>query len=124
MVLMTINIPGRGPYALTFTLPQVSRLRRITTLSLASFFTTLWIASPGFLPWAVVSLMHVTVGFVIPFGVGWVTLLLAERRVRKDLRTASEIAASDRHPSARLGAIRVRAAEREQRIVLEGEVVR
>lgn len=113
-----------GRHDVSVRLPEVSRVRLITTASLATFFTALWIAAPWLLPFAVLSPRLVLCGVTIPFGCGYVTLLLAEGRIKKDLRKASEIAADHRHPSARLGQAQVAMAERQPRgPVLEGEVL-
>jgi len=71
--------------------PQVGRKRAIFTVVLSVIATVLWIAAPAYLPWATVSVLHVVEGITLPAAVGWVTLLLMERRIVRDLRPA------DRH---------------------------
>lgn len=77
----------------TIELPKVGRRRLVGAGVLCSTATTLWIAAPAYLPWAVVSPMHVVEGFMIPLGVAFVTLLLMERRIARELKPA------DRRPS-------------------------
>lgn len=69
----------------TFELPQVGRRRLVATYVLCSIATALWIygAVQRCAPSAV--RLHIIVAFTIPFGVGWVTLLLMERRISKDM---------------------------------------
>lgn len=74
---------------ITIEFPQVGRRRLVGTGALCSAATTLWIAAPAYLPFAVVSLQHVVVGVLVPFGVGWVTLLLMERRIVRELQPAA-----------------------------------
>lgn len=72
----------------TLEFPQVGRRRLVTTAVLCATATVLWIAAPiiapDFLPSADVTWMHVAVGFGVPAGVGWVTLLLMERRILRE----------------------------------------
>jgi hypothetical protein len=58
-----------------------------TTLFRARQFagTTLWLAAPAYLPGADVSAVMVLAGIGLPWSVGWVTLLLMERRILRDL---------------------------------------
>lgn len=77
-------------------LPAVGRKRLIATVSLAAAASALWIGAPAYLPGASVSGLHVLEGLAIPFNVGWVTLLLMERRIiRDDRRVAREIPAEN-----------------------------
>lgn len=71
----------------TIGLPEVSRARLITTSVLASSASVLWLGSAGLLPFAELDAKVATAG-LLPYGVGWVTLLLAERRAKRDLRRA------------------------------------
>lgn len=82
---MALTIARVGAYDLTLPKPQVSTARMVTTTSLASTFSTLWIASPALLPFADVSAKLAVSGLLIPFGVGYVSLLLAEWRAGRDL---------------------------------------
>jgi hypothetical protein len=66
-------------------LPAVGRKRLICAGSMASTATTLWLAVPACLPGADVSAVMVLAGFGIPWSVAWVTLLLMERRILRDL---------------------------------------
>jgi hypothetical protein len=73
---------------ITIDFPRASRLRLITTSSMASTATSLWIAAPAYLPFADMTPKLVGIGFLIPFGVGYFSLFFAERRARRDLRPA------------------------------------
>lgn len=75
---------------ITLDFPRPTRLRLITTSSMASTATGLWIAAPTYLPFAEMTPRLVGIGFLVPFGVGFFTLLLAELRARQDLRPATE----------------------------------
>lgn len=86
---VTVNVPKVGVFDVEIRLPEVSRARMVTTTSLASVFTGLWIGAPAFLPFAEVDAKLALCGFAVPFGVGYVTLLLAERRARRDLTAAA-----------------------------------
>jgi hypothetical protein len=125
-----------GRFEVSVRLPQVSRVRLVTTLSLASAFTTLWIGAPAYLPFASVDAKLALAGIAIPFGVGYVSLLLAEWRIRRELLRASLLAdRGELDPSAQVGQVLVGAAEIETvpvifvtparpGDVIEGEVVR
>jgi heme O synthase-like polyprenyltransferase len=69
----------------TFELPQVGRRRLVCLGVLCGTGTALWIY--GAVQQSAPSLMwlHVVTGVAVPFGVGWVTLLLMERRISKDM---------------------------------------
>jgi hypothetical protein len=73
---------------ITIEVPQVGRKRLVGAAVLCATATVLWIAAPAYLPFAVVSWQLVVVGVAIPFGVGYVTLLLMERRILRDLTPA------------------------------------
>jgi hypothetical protein len=75
---------------LTVEIPSVGGKRLAATISLASTATALWIGAPAYLPFAVVSWQLVVVGFLIPFSVGWVTLLLMERRIVQEAQSAKQ----------------------------------
>jgi hypothetical protein len=84
-----------------FEFPKVGRKRLICTIVLSSVATVLWIAAPSVLPliapwqlpFATVTWMHVVEGIAIPFGVGWVTLLLMEERIVDERRVAAQVRA-------------------------------
>jgi heme O synthase-like polyprenyltransferase len=69
----------------TIEFPQVGRKRLVCLGVLCGTAAALWIY--GAVQLAAPSLMwlHVLVGVAVPFGVGWVTLLLMERRISKDM---------------------------------------
>jgi len=77
-------------FKVTIELPKVGRKRLIGAGVLSATATTLWIAAPAYLPWAVVSPEHVLEGFAIPFGVGVVALLFMEYRIARDLEKPAE----------------------------------
>lgn len=68
-------------------LPKVGRKRLITTGVIAATGATLWIWAATRLAAPDTVWLHVLVGVGIPAGVGWVTLLLMEHRITRDLRT-------------------------------------
>lgn len=77
-------------------LPAVGRKRLTATLTLSATATALWIAAPAYLPGASVSALHVLEGIALPLSVGWVTLLLMERRIiRDDRRVARAVPAEN-----------------------------
>jgi hypothetical protein len=82
---MTTTLFRARQFAVQVSLPAVGRKRMIFTCSLASAGTTLWLAAPAYLPGADVSAVMVLAGIGLPWSVGWVTLLLMERRILRDL---------------------------------------
>jgi hypothetical protein len=68
----------------TVEFPHVGRRRLVCVGVLSSIATALWIA-PAYLPFSDVSALLVLAGVAVPFGVGWVTLLLMERRIARDM---------------------------------------
>jgi hypothetical protein len=73
----------------TIELPKVGRKRLIATGALAATGAALWIWSATRLAAPDTVWLHVLVGIGIPLGIGWVTLLLMERRIVRDLRTVA-----------------------------------
>jgi heme O synthase-like polyprenyltransferase len=69
----------------TVEFPQVGRRRLVCVGVLSSIATALWIGAPAYLPFSDVSALLVLAGVAVPFGVGWVTLLLMERRISRDM---------------------------------------
>lgn len=84
--MKTTDNPNPGGFVLTVQLPQVGRKRLTGTAALCSTATTLWIAAPAYLPFAVVSPMHVVEGIMIPLGVGLVALWLMEWQIDRELQ--------------------------------------
>jgi len=85
----------------SLSLPRVGLKRLAATAALCTTATSLWIAAPAYLPFADVSAKLVAAGVVVPWGVGWVTLLLMERRIADDLSPADEPAAERDQVGAR-----------------------
>lgn len=83
-------------YGASLSLPRVGRRRLVALVVLCTLASTLWIGSPGWisaiplLPAAVLSWRLIGYGLIIPWGVGWVTLLLMERRIADDLNPDDE----------------------------------
>jgi hypothetical protein len=71
----------------TIGLPKIGRKRLITTGAIAATGAALWTWSATRLAAPDTVWLHVVVGIGIPGGIGWVTLLLMERRIARDLRT-------------------------------------
>lgn len=104
---------------LAIELPAVSRARSATTMSLSTLFAGLWILPPAYLPFAEVNAQHVLVGLAIPYGAGYVSLVLADRRAQRDLKrvrhqTEPERQVDDGPPPQPVSAGRV----------IEGEILR
>lgn len=76
-----------GRFEVSVSLPLVGRRRMAFTCALAATATALWFCAAfkglaGMRPcWQIV-----VGGLAIPWGIGWVTLLLMERRVVRDLK--------------------------------------
>ncbi|GLW32300.1 hypothetical protein [Actinoplanes regularis] len=77
-------------------LPRVGRRRGICTGVLCSLASGLWLSAPAIgsqvplLPDADLSGLLILSGLSIPAAVGWVTLLLMEARILRDLRPAEQ----------------------------------
>lgn len=65
-------------------LPAVGRRRMAFVLITCSLATTLFLYAAAFGPWASLSRQIVVAGVVGPWGIGWVTLLLMERKILRD----------------------------------------
>lgn len=93
----------------TVELPRVQRRHGITTGVLATTAASLWVFGAAQLSSAAAMPLHVVCGIAIPGGVGWVTVLLLERRIKRDdVRVARQV-----QPEPEL-----------RRHLVEGEVVR
>ena len=76
------------------TLPQVGRTRALATAALSSTASGRWIGAPIYLPRlplvpdADLSGLTILAGIAIPAAVGFVTLVLMERRILRDVKPA------------------------------------
>jgi hypothetical protein len=68
----------------TVELPRIQRRHAVTTGVLATTAASLWVFGAAQMSSAVAMPLHVACGIAIPGGVGWVTVLLLERRIRRD----------------------------------------
>lgn len=76
-----------GRFEVSAQLPQVGRKRMAFTVTMATLATLLWFwAALKGLAGVRPSGQIVVAGFAVPWGVGWVALLLMERRVLRDLK--------------------------------------
>lgn len=69
----------------TIQLPQVGRKKLIVAGVLCSTAATLWIYAAAQRSALAALPLHIMVGVGVPFGVGFVTLLLIERRIAREL---------------------------------------
>ena len=83
-----------GFVAFDVTAPQVGRTRALAAASLSTTASGLWIGAPVYLPRlplvpdAELSALTILAGISIPAAVAFVTLLLMERRILRDLKPA------------------------------------
>ncbi|WP_433368308.1 hypothetical protein ACQPZX_41310 [Actinoplanes sp. CA-142083] len=85
--MASVSIAVGRRFRVSLVLPDVGRRRLIATTSLCTSASALWVGA-GTLPFADLSFETVAAGVAIPWGIGWVTLLAMERRIKRDLKPA------------------------------------